>query len=332
MRSLLLLVVILLTHPAFAQEDRIEQQTELGPVTARLWLEPAEPVIGDTLLLTLEVTAESGIELLMPEFGQSLGRFTISEFVPRTKVDQAMRTVATQRYRLLAPLSGSYAIPPLAIEFVDHRPGQRPAPEGTDAYELLTETLPFAVQSVLPTGATDALKPPLGELALKAPESNNTGWYWSALLLGLMLVALAIGVWWLRPKGLRQQTAYQRACRRLGALFARPRPDGIAATDAFFVELSDLVRHYLEDRFGLHAPELTTEEFLEIAAGSPDLTQAHQGFLQDFLSMADRVKFAKDLPATNAIESVLNAAAQFLEQTRSETDAPQDCRDGGMQS
>jgi len=38
-------------------------------------------------------------------------------------------------------------------------------------------------------------------------------------------------------------------------------PQDAAAVESFFVAISAIVRRYLEDRFDLRAPELTTEEF-----------------------------------------------------------------------
>ncbi|WP_089727618.1 hypothetical protein [Candidatus Thiosymbion oneisti] len=306
------------TDPAATESPAtLERRSERGPVTARVILEPAEPRIGDPLTLRLEVTAEAGVELLMPEFGQSLDRFAIRDFVPRDSIDGDGRTLATQRYVLSAPMSGPQYIPTLAIEFVDRRAGMRPAPEGEDTYEILTERLDFQVRSVLPEEVADqALEPPLGELAPLGASDTAKGWVW-LLLLPVVLVAAWGGRWWLgaRTKA-RRASAHERASARLKALMARPRPEGAAAVDAFFVELSDLVRHYLEDRFGLQAPEFTTEEFLDVAAGSPDLNQAHQGFLRDFLRRADQVKFARYLPDADYIEEILDAAGRFLEQTR----------------
>ena len=58
-----------------------------------------------------------------------------------------------------------------------------------------------------------------------------------------------------------------------------------------------VVRQYLENRFGLQAPEMTTEEFLHIAASVPvddsTLLQDHREPLRDFLTECDLVKFAK---------------------------------------
>lgn len=308
------------TEPTADQSPApLARRSERGPVTAQVTLEPAQPRIGDPLTLRLEVTAAAGVELLMPEFGQSLDRFPIRDFVPQETIDEEGRTLATQRYLLSAPRSGPQYIPPLAIEFIDRRAGMRPAPEGEDAYEVLTERLDFQVQSVLPEDAGDALEPPLGELAPIATSSTAQGWGWLLVLLAVLAAAVGARYWFVTRTQARRASAHELARARLNALQARPRPESPEAVDAFFVELSDLVRHYLEARFGLHAPEFTTEEFLDVAAESPDLSAAHQGFLQDFLRRADQVKFARHLPDGDYIEEVLGAADRFLEQTQEPT-------------
>ena len=53
-----------------------------------------------------------------------------------------------------------------------------------------------------------------------------------------------------------------------------------------------IIRRYLEDRFELRAPELTTEEFLTVAGTPVLLSHEHQKLLRDFLRQADLVKFA----------------------------------------
>jgi len=113
----------------------------------------------------------------------------------------------------------------------------------------------------------------------------------------------------------RRRSAYEIGLDRLTALTGRPLTDGEALGD-FFVELSDLIRHYLEDRFELRAPELTTEEFLAVASDSPDLSAEHKGFLRIFLQSADMVKFARFVPRKDEINDALDRAREFLEQTR----------------
>lgn len=294
-----------------------EGQTERGPVSARVRVEPTPLPIGDPVTLTIEITAEDGVELLLPVFGASLERFAILEFVPREHIDEAGRTISTQTYRLQAPSSGQHAIPPITVEFVDRRPGQRPAPEDEDAFELLTERLEFTVESVVPEDAGDDLKPPLGPLgALSVDDPPRWPWLGAGLALALAGIALSVVFWRLRARG-KNRSAYEIALARLAELEARPRP-GAEAMDSFFVEISDLVRRYLEDRFALHAPELTTEEFLEVASSSPDLTLDDRRFLQNFLGNADQVKFARLVPAEDEVETVLSAVRSFLQQTASD--------------
>ncbi len=310
------------TPPSAAPEGPIVRRTERGPVTATVTLDPAAPRIGDRITLALEVVAEAGVEVLMPSFGQSLERFTIVDFAPADALDDEGRSVLSQRYTLELPMSGALTIPPLMIEFIDRRDGQRPAPEGEDAYELLTERIPFQVASVLPEDAAADLAPARGALAPLPGPSKAARWG-----LGIFVVLLLAGAifgwfaWQRMRQSARRRSAWEVAHGRLAALRARTLPASAEEIDAFFVELSDIVRRYLEDRFDLHAPELTTEEFLEVASASPDLTEAHQGFLREFLRRADMVKFARFVPDAEAIRAGLEAAGQFLDQTREAGDA-----------
>ena len=313
--ALSLLTALLLAGGVRA-EEAIEQEIESGPVRATVRLEPKEPLIGDTVTLTITVTAEKDVELLMPEFGEALERFSIVDFAPRQSIDNEGRTLAVQIYRLQPPNSGKQTVPPILIEYVDRRPGQREAPEGYDAYELLTERLEFEVQSVIPKDAKADLKPPFGELGPReAPPAPR--WPWGLVALVFLAVAspFVVKAWLAWRRKARQQSAYEIARARLQRLLDSPRP-AAEQIDAFYVELSGIVRKYLEDRFDLRAPELTTEEFLASVGKSPDLSRDHQALLREFLRQADLVKFAGMQPSDDDIERSIEAAVSFLEETR----------------
>ncbi|NUQ62557.1 MAG: DUF4381 family protein [Pirellulales bacterium] len=296
--------------------EALERRSESGPVEATVRLEPAKPLIGDPVTLTITAVAEKGVELLMPEFGEALEGFSIIDFVPRESIDEKGRTVAVQRYRLQPPKSGRQAIPPILMEYVDRRAGQREAPEGLDAYEVWTERLEFEVESVLPKDAESDLKPPLGKLAPLASPPRST-WPW---VIGVLAVLAAASLFAVRAllawrRRARRRSAYEIALGRLERLLARPLPSG-ELIDAFYVELSGIVRWYLEDRFELRAPELTTEEFLASLGESPDLLRNHQALLREFLRQADLVKFAGVQPSREDIAESINAARRFLDETR----------------
>ena len=315
-RLALCLVMALLIAGSARAEDVIEQEIESGPVKAMLRLEPKDPLIGDTVTLTITVTAEKDVELLMPEFGEALERYSIVDYAPRQSIDDEGRTVAVQTYRLQPPSSGKQTVPPILIEYVDRRPGKREAPEGYDAYELLTERVEFEVQSVIPEDAKTDLKPPLGELGPReVPPPPRWPWMVVAVVLLAAASPFAIRAYLSWRRKARQKSAYEIARARLQRLLDSPRP-AAEQIDAFYVELSGIVRRYLEDRFDLRAPELTTEEFLASVGESPDLSRDHQALLQDFLRQADLVKFAGMQPSNDDIERSIEAAASFLEETR----------------
>ncbi|MBF0109886.1 MAG: hypothetical protein HQL76_11985 [Magnetococcales bacterium] len=295
--------------------------TKNGPVSARLILSPEKSRLGDPLTLTLEVTAEPGIELLMPEFGQSLGRFIIVAFAPGEKIDPDGKTVSWQRHTLHPSMSGRQFIPPLLIEFIDRRPGHPPAPPGEDAHELITERLEFTVDPVAPQDAALELKPPPQPLApIKTLNPVPSGW----LLPGLLTLALSLATLWIVARRRRRtttiRTPYEIALFRLRRLKGEPPPTA-DEMDPFFVRLSAIIRHYLEDRFRIRAPEKTTEEFFEAAGQSPELTAEHRGFLFRFLEFSDQVKFARHRPTPDHVSQALQAAEDFLHQT-GRTEAP----------
>ena len=152
--------LILCALLAFAGEGTTKVNP-LGPVTVTTTLSPAEPTIGDEITLEIRVEAEPQVEVLMPEFGEALNRYTILNFVPRQRIDDSGKTVLTQLYTLQPYLSGPQAIPSILIEFVDHRPGQKPAPDDFDAYEILTDRIDFQVRSVVPDNAAPRAEAPL---------------------------------------------------------------------------------------------------------------------------------------------------------------------------
>ena len=298
-----------------SESQALSTESHSGPVDVRVELSPEAPLMGDPLLLKVEVRADQGIEVLMPEFGEALDRFRIINFSPREEIDDG-RTLYSQHYTLQAPVSGSHTIPSILIEFVDMRTGRSAAPDDQDAYEILTEGLPFEVTSVMPKSAVTELHPPLGRL--EKPRSEKTQLFaWGIGIL--LLVGITASLAWYFWKRDIKASAWEIARRELDALLLAPRPPP-QDIGPFFVALSDIIRHYLENQFSLRSPELTTERFLELVADSPDLSRKHQGLLRNFLSQCDLVKFAGHIPTPEAIDEVADAARLFLDETRETTD------------
>ncbi len=295
---------------AQAFPETLSSVTEEGPVRATVTLSPAAPRLGDPLTLELVVTAEPGVTLEMPEFGEALGRFSILDFAPRRGADADGATVAGQRYTLQAPMSGRLRMPGLRLEYVDERDG-----DAGPYRELITDEIAFEVASVLPEGAAvDTLLPPRPAL----PEVRAGWWgrWWPALLALALLAgggAWAFAAWQRRAVERVRLTAHERAMRRLQALATRGFPHADEA-GGWYVELSDIVRRYIEDRYAVRAPELTTEEFL-VEAGRA-FSGPHRDLLGAFLERCDRVKFARYSPRQQESRDAWSAAGQFLDDTR----------------
>ena len=87
---------------------------------------------------------------------------------------------------------------------------------------------------------------------------------------------------------------------------------------AYYIELSDIVRHYLENRFNIRAPEMTTEEFLIKVKEDSALFLEQKGLLRDFLTNCDLVKFAKHQPAEEEANLSFVSVKKLIDQTKQE--------------
>lgn len=298
-------------------EPALTQKSESGPVAVTVALGPKQPRLGDPLTLTLTVVAKPQVTVEMPPFGEALGRFTIVSFTPRVETAPDGSITHVQRYVLDAPMSGRQRIPSLRVEFTDGRPGQNADGGVESTHEILTEEIALDIASVLPDGQVqDELRGLRGPLEESVARSRR--FRYALVPLGL----LALGGAWLLARSLRRRarlrvriSAYEVALQRLHGLQSRGWPKKDEA-DPWYVELSDIVRRYIEDRYGVRAPELTTEEFLREARQQLHMQTGHRELLETFLSTCDRVKFAGYRPDESESRQALQAAQKFVEDTR----------------
>ncbi|MBK6777624.1 MAG: hypothetical protein IPG74_17890 [Flavobacteriales bacterium] len=81
-------------------------------------------------------------------------------------------------------------------------------------------------------------------------------------------------------------------------------------------EVTDLLRGYIEERFGAPALEKTTDELLQELKLS-SMRHEHREQLGNILRLADFVKFAKLTPAPAENEQLMMAARRFVQETTS---------------
>jgi hypothetical protein len=165
-----------------------------------------------------------------------------------------------------------------------------------------------------------ALAQEFGELPLPAAladESTVPAWAWAAL--GAFVLALAAGLYWLWSRKRHAPApppvpAWEAALRRLKELESRKLP-AKGRYETFYVDLSSILRYYIEDRFHIRAPEQTTPEFLESAQSSGALSADQQEVLSKLLRHCDRVKFARYEPAMDEMDDSLEVVRRFVEET-----------------
>ncbi|MGN0844481.1 MAG: hypothetical protein ACI4QT_04580 [Kiritimatiellia bacterium] len=136
------------------------------------------------------------------------------------------------------------------------------------------------------------------------------------LLFGLVLLVRHL----LKMHHIRKLSPIERAFRELDDLLHRNLPEKGRFKD-FYVELTLVIRRYIERSYGIRAPRLTTEEFLSVAQASPSFPDDRLENLRTFLSAADLIKFA-GVEATIEIAAQATDCARFFLQTENPRETP----------
>lgn len=83
----------------------------------------------------------------------------------------------------------------------------------------------------------------------------------------------------------------------------------------YYTRLVDILREYIDSRFGINAMEMTSSQILAALQRNKDTKEVNK-YLNEILSMADFVKFAKMRPMPDDNERVMHRAVDFVELTR----------------
>lgn len=143
--------------------------------------------------------------------------------------------------------------------------------------------------------------------------------YWWLILIVLLLAAAAI--WAVRrykkegtvlPKK-PEPTPYEVAISGLRKLKEKKLWEQ-GMEKEYFTDLTDILRTYLDKRFGINAMEMTTREIMDNLYNSD--VKDKRDYMRQILNVADFVKFAKvrPLPADNI--AAYENAVKFVEETK----------------
>jgi hypothetical protein len=304
----LLALILLTATTTFASA----QATPAAAVQVATSVEPHKVTLGSPFRYTMRVTAQSEVELVVPILADKIGDFLITDFGDVPHQPEGGKLTVERWYTLVTYEAGDKLV---------HGPPVQYRVPGSDLQRVDSPDALVIVESLLPVDPSKAdvrdIKPPVA-----VPRDYRPLW-WASAALALVVTA---------GFGLYQLLNRQRAAR-----VTPPRPAHQVALEAllrlqashlleegrhedYYVRLSAIVRCYLEDRFGLRAHEMTTEEFLQAAQQSPLLPRDQRASLGRFLAEADLVKFARHVPEREEGERAYAAARQFVESTRPEAE------------
>lgn len=294
----------------------VDKVYERGPVTVHVRLDKTQINIAQTVLLQFEATVRPDYEIRMPKVDEALKDFgLVSWDNPGRRLDPNNHVVTTYEYRLEPFLSGDYEIPAFTFEFHDVN-------EPEAKHELSSEPIAVEVTSLLGEDRANLVLEDIEDVVPMSREAT-TWWVWLIVGAGLAL-SLAGGLTWfvLRRSGKLKiqrifKPAHEIAYARLRALVAEDLVEA-GRIKEFYERISGILRYYIEDRFDLHAPERTTEEFLAELQRTEVLAASDKDVLGEFLVHCDLVKFAKHAPTTEQIQRTFDLVKDFIERTRSD--------------
>jgi hypothetical protein len=271
--------------------------------------------IGDQTFLRLHATLPKGYRVDFPLMADTIinkveildiGKIDSQEVNGLLKLEQA--------YKITSFDSGWYKIP--EMKFVVHQPDLQ-------ADTLYSAPVFFGVQTIkLDTTQRDAItdiKKPM-----EAPLLFKEVLPW--ILYGLLIAGIiSLGIYFyfkfarkepiFKAKEKPKEPAHTKALRELDELKEQKLWQR-GLIKEYYSAITDILRTYIEDRFGIPAMEQTTDEILEAFRYRFEIDKEMKSELANLLMRADFVKFAKATTEANENEASIEFAFHFVIKTK----------------
>ena len=257
-----------------------------------------------------------GTAIALPDFGQAsndtltLVRGWQIDTTARLKVRQSGKKGRARLYNIrgsivLAPFEeGTYSLPDI------------PVLRGRDT--LLFEGLQMEVKTMPVDTATFQIHDIKGQMRYPLTLKELLPWIAALWLLALLVILIVCLVQIHRRRvagpAAPKDPAYIVALRELD----KWRGDKFWAPDkqkAFYSGITDTLKTYIEDRFGVDAPEMTTAELFTALSQAEDLPAELREELRGVFECADFVKFAKHIASAEENARALPTAVRFVTST-----------------
>ncbi|ODS31454.1 MAG: hypothetical protein SCARUB_03411 [Candidatus Scalindua rubra] len=312
--TVFILVVLVCTRYVCMAEDVYEEDVrEEGSnliVKVNANVDNAKTTIGDKIRYKISVDFPKEIEVLFPEIMDEIaGLAVVDSGTEKLEKDEG-RIMLERWYDLETYNTGSYVIPALEIKY---KKKGKLEDEIVKTPEVFVE-----VVSILDEKASDIRD-------IKPPVVINKNYYRLYVIIAIVLCVLALAAIVLHflyrrkhrkiefvPEPLPAHKIAYNELEKLKALNLISK----GLVKEYYYRLSNIVRHYIENRFKLMAPERTTEEFLTEMTTTYKLEKVHKELIGNFLEHCDMVKFAAYGPDTQEIENAFNLAEKLVDETR----------------
>jgi hypothetical protein len=277
MKKQLYLLLLLLSTAVFAQQKQV--------VTS---IDTTKNKIGAEFKLSIKTTVDTSSKVIFPKL-KNFGALEVIQSYPIDTVKMDGRYELIKKYGLTQFDSGRYVVPSIKI-FIDSKP-------------FLTDSLLVEVANV----QVDTLKQKMFDIKDIAPADNPIGDWWKYLLIIALIVGIGAFIYWFIKK--RQEKKLQEEIYKTPIEKATTLLDTLEKKElwqkgevkAYYSELTDIARNYIEEAIEIPAMESTTSELIQgLRAASVKkkmtLSQEIIENLERVLKQADLVKFAKSKP------------------------------------
>ena len=291
-------------------QDIVKEESTIKPVSVSANVDKARATIGDKINYKITVDFPENIEVFFPETKDKVGGLAVKDFAVSDIERDEGRITRELSYVLETYKASSYIIPAFDIKYKEKLKSEI---EVAKTPEIFVE-----VVTVLDADASDVR-------GIKPPVSLDKRYFKLYIIIAIVFGVLLLVAIVLHYVYHRKQTetesipeplpAHQVAYNDLESLMAM---DLISKGQIkeYYYRLSNIVRHYIENRFKLMAPERTTEEFLAEMMVTGKLTEDHKELVGNFLEHCDMVKFAAYGPDSREIENSFNSAKKLVDETR----------------
>ena len=277
MKKQLYLLLLLLSTAVFAQQKQV--------VTS---IDTTKNKIGAEFKLSIKTTVDTSSKVIFPKL-KNFGALEVIQSYPIDTVKMDGRYELIKKYGLTQFDSGRYVVPSIRI-FINSKP-------------FLTDSLLVEVANV----QVDTLKQKMFDIKDIAPADNPIGNWWKYLLIIALILGIGAFIYWFIKK--RQEKKLQEEIYKTPIEKATTLLDTLEKKElwqkgevkAYYSELTDIARNYIEEAIEIPAMESTTSELIQgLRAASVKkkmtLSQEIIENLERVLKQADLVKFAKSKP------------------------------------